>query len=859
MPQAIAAFFVSLGASAAVAAGIAYVVMALITYAMSQNQASRAKRKARDQYNAGLEDRLVMAARTNGYRSRVYGRVRNVDGIVFDGTHGPHSKYYTLVIALAGHEVDAIETVYFNDQPVTLVADGQTLSDGRQGYWVTDAPYQVNPVISETKDVTVTGGAGVVVLDFDPVAGSVLVSPKVYAESGGVPPVDPSKYTVVGRTVTLTAVDYDAVYTVSYQYIADVRYARVWKYLGAPGQNIGTALLKSRFPDLISDTDRFEGMAALVVELEFSQDAFPTGVPQISAVMRGAKIRDPRTGVTAWTENSSVIALDWARYPFGGGVLDGEFVEAQFIAAANACDVVTNFSTEDGVETRPLYQCGIVCKLGGEDPDAYFDAIVESMAGKWGWGGGHLTVVAGVYRQPVLSIDQTWFTGKENITVVKDQPRTEAVNVFRPTLVNADGYVDGATGPRSSIAYTAAPGPEVRSAAYVAEDGSELARELVLEGVTRVVHSQHICGVKMREGRDALAIRGSFDMRAWCLEMFDNVWLTLPVLGLVAKPFEVVAWEFSIDNGVVMTLRETAAEIYDPSAGLKTLSFAPNTSLPLPWEVQTPSGLAITSGDVELDDGTMQTRVMVTWDAPTDPSVLNAGRIEVQYIDATLPVEEGLWSSLLVDGSTTSTVVTGLRRGAPYLFRVRAINTLSVRSSWALHKVHQVAQVPPVDTEDIEPGAVAEVLSVEIANTTWTYSASAGGNEHEIAVIPYTNTGTGDVSCEVTASLVSRVSTGTANWLNIFNFQVWKDADYPRGSGGSVPYAKSAKYMAEYLLGPSTTHTINPSGAWQFDLEPNELVYLVFFTALTKGSGSSGGSNTIDLEGVNLRLTIVKR
>ena len=108
--------------------------------------------------------------------------------------------------------------------------------------------------------------------------------------------------------------------------------------------------------------------------------------------MRGAKVLDPRTGTTAWTENPALIARDWALYAYGGGAEADELVDTAFTAAANACDVSTSFVTDAGTEVRPLYQCGIVCPLDA-DPSVTLGEIVEAMAGQCGWIGGRLTLV----------------------------------------------------------------------------------------------------------------------------------------------------------------------------------------------------------------------------------------------------------------------------------------------------------------------------------------------------------------------------------------------------------------------------------------------------------------------------------
>ena len=71
-------------------------------------------------------------------------------------------EYYTLVLSLAGHEVDAIETVFFNDVAVTLDGSG----------YVTTAPWAGTKIVDAETTMTVTAGAGSVVLANTPIAGA---------------------------------------------------------------------------------------------------------------------------------------------------------------------------------------------------------------------------------------------------------------------------------------------------------------------------------------------------------------------------------------------------------------------------------------------------------------------------------------------------------------------------------------------------------------------------------------------------------------------------------------------------------------------------------------------------------------
>ena len=106
----------SLGVGLAAATALGYGLLSAAAVGLYQYQ----KRKARDAYNSQLKDRLVMTATAEGPRQRIYGRARVSGEVIFKSVSGPRKEWYTLVVAFAGHEVDAFEQWYINDLPVTL-------------------------------------------------------------------------------------------------------------------------------------------------------------------------------------------------------------------------------------------------------------------------------------------------------------------------------------------------------------------------------------------------------------------------------------------------------------------------------------------------------------------------------------------------------------------------------------------------------------------------------------------------------------------------------------------------------------------------------------------------------------------
>src|SRR6185312_8338832 len=114
--------------------------------------------------------------------------------------------------------------------------------------------------------------------------------------------------------------------TVNYQSDRFDSKARIRGYVGSPTQDLSADLIALGISG-INSTHKFKGIACILVTLQFDQDAFPQGVPQMSAKVRGAKVLDPRTSVTAWTQNPALIARDWAVYAQGGGASTTEIVD----------------------------------------------------------------------------------------------------------------------------------------------------------------------------------------------------------------------------------------------------------------------------------------------------------------------------------------------------------------------------------------------------------------------------------------------------------------------------------------------------------------------------------------------------
>ena len=102
---------------------------------------------------------------------------------------------------------------------------------------------------------------------------------------------------------------------------------------------------QSAFADLVSEsggkwTSAHQGLgvAMLYARLQWDQDKFPGGIPQIRVLVRGRKCYDPRDGVTRYTHNPALMLRDYLTRAAGLGSSSGEINDTACSAAANVCD-----------------------------------------------------------------------------------------------------------------------------------------------------------------------------------------------------------------------------------------------------------------------------------------------------------------------------------------------------------------------------------------------------------------------------------------------------------------------------------------------------------------------------------------
>jgi hypothetical protein len=497
---------------------------------------------------------------------------------------------------------------------------------------------------------------------------------------------------VVGSTVSIAAAVSEPV-QINYQFNQSTPYAVVYFDLGAPGA-VADWTTMQWFPDLWTSSHRGEGIAKLFAVFDYDDSAYPNGIPNITVLMRGAKVYDPRTLTTAWTENPALLMRHVYQHPQFGKATVSAAEDARFIVSANACDTSHNWVVDGVTIARPLYRAGTVVPFGTQ-PQAVLDDLAQAMAGMWAFAGGELYQRAGAYTAPVAT-----FGDADLATIQRDgdseqqdkisiSPHRERAGKFN--VVNVRIWDEGQD-------YKEVPLTPLSSAALLAADGEALAQEIAIPAVPYSYQALHIAGVMMRDARDPLTIVVPLKMSAYAIELFDTINFSFARYGWdsVPKAFMVLSRVWDRERGVIrLTCKETSATIFNPDASFSPQGFADNTALDNPWEIDPPGTLTITSGTGDLligADGTVVTRVRVTWPPIADTRITSEGKVEAQWADATV----GRWNSIVVDGSVPELFINGLADGLVITVRARTRTSLA-SSDWGDQQQHAVQgkSLPP--------------------------------------------------------------------------------------------------------------------------------------------------------------------
>jgi hypothetical protein len=428
---------------------------------------------------------------------------------------------------------------------------------------------------------------------------------------------------------------------------------RIKEHLGSPSQTADTYLV-AESDGLWTTQHTLNGIAYLYIRLSFSSDAFPNGVPEITATIKGKKIYDPRDGTTAWSDNPALCIRDYITSGYGLGEDAAQLDDTLVSAAANVCDET---DTEAGT-TR--YTCNGAF-LTSATPYDMLNDLLTSMGGMLWYAQGKWRMKPAYWTEPVLSLTNDDL--RSGLNVSTRHSRRDNFNIVKGTF----------RGEESNWQVT--DYPEVKNTDFInADGGQESTADIDLPFTDNSIEARRTARIALERNRQQLTVQASFGLRALAVQVGDNVTLTVPRMGWDNKEFEVISWNFglvdTLDLQVTMTLREISESVFDEvDDGI--VYERDNTTLLSPFEVPGVGLGATVVAKVFAEKLVNELTLTVT-----SASDLRIDSVEVQY-KAVADTDYTTVGS----GELGKFVIIDLEKGF-YDARARAINTFGVKGEW---------------------------------------------------------------------------------------------------------------------------------------------------------------------------------
>lgn len=328
---------------------------------------------------------------------------------------------------------------------------------------------------------------------------------------------------------------------------------RIKKHLGSPSQSADATLISES--NKWTDQHKLSGIAYIYARLEFDADAFPSGMPNISAIVQGKKVFDPRTSTTAYSTNPALCIRDYLTdTKYGFGASSDEIDDTSFTTASNICDETVALNA-GGTETKYTLNGTFESNT---TPKQTLEKLLTSMGGIVTYSNGKFKVKASKYVSPTITLDENDMRGA--IGLQTNRSKRDNFNAVKGLFVSPTNN------------YITADYPAFTSSTFLAEDnGDQSFLDLDLPYTTSATMAQRLAKIALFRNRQKVSMTMFCSLKAFQLDIGDVVNVNNTRFGFSSKPFEIAEWGLNFENdadgnpvlGVDLTLREINSAVYD--------------------------------------------------------------------------------------------------------------------------------------------------------------------------------------------------------------------------------------------------------------------------------------------------------
>ena len=440
---------------------------------------------------------------------------------------------------------------------------------------------------------------------------------------------------------------------------------KIVKNLGTSTQVADTDLVAG-FTGYTSD-HRGRGIANIATTFVLnnsSQELWDKYAPNnIKALVQGRnEVYDPRLDSTvgesptsatyqAYTDNPALCVVDYlVNARFGMGIAVSKIDWAAVVTAADACDQTVAIPTS---ATQKRFTANGVL-FATDKHQININKLLSSMNGTLIYTGGIYVVRAGIYEAPTESLDEDDLIGP--ITVKTSVERSERFNTCGGIFIDPAQQHKSMEFPKVQL-----------TAALNRDNGEVLEREIDLPFTNSSYMAQRIANKLVQLSDQQKIVSFPCNLSGLRVAVGDRVNLTVEDFGWTNKVFRCMAWAFSDNGGVDLTLVEDDSGSYaDPAEGAYSTVTSTGVIVDGFPGVPDPQNLAAAAGIKSID---------LNWTNPENVSKF-AGVIlyasETSAWGAAVEIGRGMLTSFKHDASTTADPITN---GDERWYWVRAIGT----------------------------------------------------------------------------------------------------------------------------------------------------------------------------------------
>lgn len=476
----------------------------------------------------------------------IYGKTLVGSTLAYAATTGTDNKYLHLICIIAAHEIESIESVYFDD----VLSTDSKFTIAQYNEW----SITVAGTFSAIDNLTITiGSEDVTVLSVDDTAevNATNLFDELEDQLGTLTNVDSVTrsgsvifiYSTAGVAITVTTDATTTGFTLTEADLAPpTRSAlRITAYSGT--QTTADADAVSELSDW-TESHILQGLAYAHIRLEFDRNVFQK-VPTPRFLVKGAKVYDPRSGKTAWADNAALCVRDYLLSPDGLDVDNSQLPDAEWVAAANICSESVQ---ETAAQNSARYTVNGIVDLS-EKPGAVIEELGRAMAGSVAYSAGLFYPFPGAHITPSISLGVDDL--RDSVQFAPRRTRNELFNAIKGMHVSRRDN------------YSATNFPEVTNVRYSAEDNNEVIySEIELPYTTSPTTAQRLAKIFLEKNRKEKTLIFPAKMCGLNVRIMDMVTVTIPDLGLDSAVFQCIDWAFS-KNGVDLVFIESDPDIYD--------------------------------------------------------------------------------------------------------------------------------------------------------------------------------------------------------------------------------------------------------------------------------------------------------